>query len=221
MKREKELTQPRAVHAPLLARRPARRWMTGCAPDEEEKSSRVGSAFASAWKRNWWPRGGGQVRSATLDNVMEPSCRSRMQACGVAARAGARERLQAQRSLNQIPERSRRRRRRPISRDRYSDRDLTQSRCPGPLSVMALMRPASEGAAQTMGSADGRSRRVLPERSGASLRALLREGMTRTDPRTRLRARPSGDRRLQTRARSPAPGSPCRGRSACRPGRAA
>src|SRR5213080_2062691 len=39
MKREKELTQPRAVHSPLLARRPARRWMTGCAPDEEEQSS--------------------------------------------------------------------------------------------------------------------------------------------------------------------------------------
>src|SRR5947208_193932 len=45
MKREKELTQPRAVHTPLLARRPARRWMTGCAPDEEEQSSRVGSSL--------------------------------------------------------------------------------------------------------------------------------------------------------------------------------
>jgi hypothetical protein len=45
MKREKELTQLRAVHSPLLARQPARRWMTGCAPDEEEQSSRVGSSL--------------------------------------------------------------------------------------------------------------------------------------------------------------------------------
>jgi hypothetical protein len=30
----KATTQPRAVHAPLLARRPARRWMTGCAPND-------------------------------------------------------------------------------------------------------------------------------------------------------------------------------------------
>lgn len=45
MKREKELTQLRAVHSPLLARQPARTWMTGCAPDEEEQSSRVGSSL--------------------------------------------------------------------------------------------------------------------------------------------------------------------------------
>jgi hypothetical protein len=54
IEREEERTQPRAVHAPFLAGKPARRWTTGCAPDEEEKSSRVGGSLPQPRERTRW-----------------------------------------------------------------------------------------------------------------------------------------------------------------------
>ena len=60
MKREKELMSRGQCTLPFSPVDQPERWMTGCAPDEEEKSSRVGSSLPQ-------PRGRGSDGSGVRD----------------------------------------------------------------------------------------------------------------------------------------------------------
>jgi hypothetical protein len=93
-----------------------------------------------------------------------------------------------QRSLNQIPDHQRLAADSgTMTRDRHSDREVTRQ--PVPTQPAVCGTPTGHNPQSTRRNhskpLEGGPRRGLPGRSGASLRALPREGMTRPDPSRR------------------------------------